>query len=97
MLLNQEGSGRVNLKPFSDQAIFRSKLVQLNQHSKPTLEEYNYEAAIIHVGINNILRCKNNEELDNLPTNMMKIDLSRMPSWETIYFIYNSSIIHHQN
>ena len=50
----------------------------------------NYEAAIIHVGINDITRCKNKKELENLPTNIMKIYLSRRQYGETIYFIYNS-------
>ena len=40
---------------------------------KPTLEEYTYGAAIIHVGINDILRCKIDEELKELPNNIMKI------------------------
>lgn len=31
------------------------------------LEEYNYEVVIIHIGINDILRCKNNEALDTFP------------------------------
>ena len=46
---------------------------QLNHHVKPTLEEYTYDAAIIHVSINDILRCKNDEELKELPNNIMKI------------------------
>ena len=60
--------GRVHLKSFPG-----SKAVQQNQLVKPTLQEYTYNAAIIHVGINEILRCKNNEELKELPNNIIKI------------------------
>ena len=31
---------------------------QLVHHGKPSLEEYEYDAAIIHIGINGILRRK---------------------------------------
>ena len=59
--------GRVHRKSFPG-----SKAVQLNHHTKPTLQEYTYDAAIIHVGINDILRCKNDEELKELLNNIMK-------------------------
>ena len=61
-------SGRVTLKSCPG-----SKAVQLNHHVKPTLEEYTYDAAIIHVGVNDIPRCKNKEELKELPNDIMKI------------------------
>ena len=61
------GGGRVHLKSF-----LGSKAAQLNDHIKPTLQEYTYDAAIIHVNINDILRCKNDEELRELPNNIMK-------------------------
>ena len=60
--------GTVHLKSFTG-----SKPVQLNHHVKPTLEDYTYSAAIIHVCINDILHCKNDEELKKLPNNIMKI------------------------
>ena len=60
--------GRVHRKSFPG-----SKAVQLNHHTKPTLQEYTYDAAIIHVGINDILRCKNDEELKELLIIIMKI------------------------
>ena len=60
--------GRVHLKFFSG-----SKAVQLNHHVKSTLQEYTHDAAIILVGINDILHCKNDEELEELPNNIMKI------------------------
>ena len=60
--------GRFHVKSFPG-----SKAVQINHHVKPTLEECTYDAAIIHVGINDILCCKNDEELKELPNNIMKI------------------------
>ena len=72
-------------KPFSDsipknlkmnlhlKSFPSSKAVQLNHHVKPTLQEYSYDSAIIHVGINDILHCKNYEELKELPNNIIKI------------------------
>ena len=47
--------GKVHLKSF-----FGAKASQLNHYIKPTLEEYKFDCAIIHVGINDILRNKNN-------------------------------------
>ena len=60
--------GRVNLKSFPG-----SKAVQLNHYAKPLLQQYSYHAAIIHAGINDILRCKKDDELKELPNNIMKI------------------------
>ena len=59
--------GRVHFKSFPG-----SKAVQINHHVKSTLEEYIYNAAIIHLRISDILRCKNNEKLKELPNNTMK-------------------------
>ena len=61
-------AGRVHLKFFPD-----SKAVQLNNYVNPTLKEYTYDAAIIHVAINDILRCKSDEELKELSNNIIKI------------------------
>ena len=46
----------------------------LNPHNSvtPTLEVYSYDAAIIHVSINDILRSKH-DELDKLPENIIKV------------------------
>ena len=38
-----------------------------------TSEKYNYDAAVIQVGINDILRCKNDEKLKELSNDIMKI------------------------
>ena len=40
---------------------------------KPTLDEYKYDGAIVHVGINDILRYKNESELEDLPSNIIEI------------------------
>ena len=45
--------GKVYLKAFPD-----AKEDQLNHHIKPSFEEYKYDAAIIPVGIHDILRSK---------------------------------------
>ena len=37
-----------------------------------TFEEYSYDAAIIHVGINDILRSKDSNDLNHLPENVIK-------------------------
>ena len=77
MLLNQERKiscfsvnrgRRLHLKPFPG-----LKAVQLNHHIKPTLQEYTFEAAIIHVGINDIPRCKKQWRIEELPYNIIKI------------------------
>ena len=56
--------GKIHVKAFP-----RAKSTQLNHYVTPTLEEYSYDAAIIHVGINDILRSKH-DELDKLPGNI---------------------------
>ena len=42
----------------------------------PTFEEYSYDAAVIHVGINDILRSKDSNILCDLPDNVMKVGKS---------------------
>ena len=63
--------GRIYIKLFVD-----AKANQLNHYVSPTLKynkEYNYDCAIIHAGINNILLCKNYNEINNLPSNTLEI------------------------
>ena len=60
--------GKMHLKLFPD-----AKASQLNHYIKPTLEEYKYDCAIIHVGINDILRNKNDTDLNNLPESILEI------------------------
>ena len=60
--------GKVYLKAFPD-----AKVDQLNHHVKTTLEKYKYNAAIIHVGINDILRSKGENEVNDIPRKVMNI------------------------
>ena len=61
--LNQKiNRSRIHLKAFSG---VRAQL--LNHYLVLSLEEYEYDCAIIHVGINDILRYKNENELENRP------------------------------
>ena len=60
--------GKIHLKSFPG-----AKASQLNHYIKPTLEEYKYDCAIIHVGTNDILRNKNDTDLNNLPDSIIEI------------------------
>ena len=52
--INRQIQGRrIHVKAFPG-----AKSTQLNHYVTPTLEEYGYDAAIIHVSINDILRSK---------------------------------------
>ena len=48
---NRIKGGKIHLKSFPG-----AKASQLNNYIKPELEEYQYDCAIIHVGINDIIR-----------------------------------------
>ena len=61
-------SGKIHLKSFPG-----VKASQLNHYIKPILEEYKYDCAIIHVGINDIIRNKNDTDLNNLPDSILEI------------------------
>ena len=60
--------GKIHLKSFPG-----AKVSQLNHNIKPTLKEYKYYCAIIHVGINDILRNKNDTDINNLPESILEI------------------------
>ena len=60
--------GRIHLKAFPG-----ARAKHLNHYLVPSLEEHEYDCAIIHVGINDILRHKNENELKNLPEDILKI------------------------
>ena len=67
--INRQIQGsRIHVKAFPG-----AKSTQLNHYVTPTPEEYSYDAAIIHVGINDILRSKHYDELDKLPGNIIKV------------------------
>ena len=59
--------GRVHVE-----AIPGAKSTQFNHYVTPTLEEYSYDAAIIHVAINDNLRSKYSDDLDELTGNIIK-------------------------
>ena len=59
--------GRIHVKTFPE-----AKSTQLNHYVTPTLEKFSYDAAIIHVGINEILRSKH-DDLDKLPENIIRV------------------------
>ena len=50
-----------------------AKASQLKHYIKPTLEEYKYDCAIIDVGINDILRNRNDTDLNNPPESILQI------------------------
>ena len=60
--------GKIHLKSFPG-----AKASQLNHYIKPTLEEYKHDCAIIHVGINDVMRNKNDTDLNNLPDTILGI------------------------
>ena len=69
-----------------------SKAAQLNHQVKPTLQKYTYDAATIHLGINDIVHCKNEEELKELPKkkNENSAYMPRIQYWKNIYFIHSN-------
>ena len=61
--------GRLHLK-----AISGAKANQLNRHVMTFLDDDEYDSAIIHVGVNDIIKCKNkSEEIKNLPNDILGI------------------------
>ena len=50
-----------------------AKASQLNHYIKPTLDEHKYDYVIIRVGINGILRNKNDTDMNNLPEIILEI------------------------
>ena len=60
---------------FMSKHFLGAKFTELNHYVTPTLEEYRYDAAIIYVGINDILRSKH-DELDKLPENIIKVEIN---------------------
>ena len=64
----QMKEGRIHLKSFPG-----AKANQVNRNVVPTLEEFDYDCAIIHVGINNVLRSKDMSFRKDLPKRIMQI------------------------
>ena len=67
----------MNIKEINRQIQFkafpRAKSTQLNHYVTPTLEKYSYDAAIVHVVINEIPRSEHYDEIDKLPGTIMKV------------------------
>ena len=63
--------GKVHLKSFPG-----SKANQLNHHTIPILEEHQYDAAAIHVGINDLLKgMSKNVTVDRICNDILEIAL----------------------
>ena len=69
-LNSQVKEGRIHLK-----ASHGAKANQLNHYVVPMLEEFDYDCAIIHGGIKDILRSKGMSELKDLPKKIMQMGL----------------------
>ena len=63
-----KGGRRICIKAFPG-----AKSSQLNHYVLPTLAEYSYDAASTHVGINDILRSEDPNDLYDLPDNIIKV------------------------
>ena len=60
--------GKVHLKSFPG-----SKANQLNHHAIPILEEYQYDAAVIHVGVSDFLKgMPNNVTVDSICNDILE-------------------------
>ena len=64
-----------------------AKADQLNQHVKPSYDEYDYDAEIIHIRINDILRSKEEKEVNDIPREIMNIAEARQNDNITKIFI----------
>ena len=73
-LHSQVKEGKIHLKAFPD-----TKANQLYHYVIPTLEKFDYDCAIIHVGIKDILRSKDISELKDLPKKIMQIGRTCQP------------------
>ena len=76
-------------KPYM-KAFAGAKSTQPNHYVRPTLDEFQY-AAIIHVGINDILRSNSESDLKELPNNIM--DSARTSRSYNIVKIFILSIL----
>ena len=79
--------GRIRLKAFPG-----ARAQHLSQYLVPSLEEYEYDCAIIHVNINDILRHK--DELKNLPEDILKIANSCTVLTKYLYHRYFHRLEH---
>ena len=79
--------GIAHLKPFPG-----SKAKQMDHHVIPILEQHQYDAAVIHVGINDLLKRRTNINASQIAKDIINIAL-RCRS-HTIAIIFISSIVY---
>ena len=60
--------GKIHVRAFPE-----AKSTQLNNYVKPTQDQHSYDAAIMHLGVNDILWSKDYDDLDKLPGNIIKV------------------------
>ena len=53
-----------------------AKSTQLNYYVRPTLDEFQFDDATIHVGVNDILWSKSKNDLRKLPNNIIDIAMT---------------------
>ena len=88
-LNKQVKGGRTYIKAFPG-----AKSTQLNHYVLPGLEKYNYDAAIIHNGVNDILRSKDPNDLNDLPRSVIKVGkICENHNTGKIFNIRNNSIV----
>ena len=85
---NHLEEGIVHLKAFPG-----SKSQQLNYHSIPILQEHEYDAAIIHVGINDLIK-NPNENKDTMKIARHVIEISLQYRNYNIGTVFISSIVY---
>ena len=75
--------GRINIKAFAG-ANSSSPTIPFYQH----LEQYSYDAAIIHVAINVISRSQDTTNLNDLTENFIKFEEVRIVTFVIYIYIY---------
>ena len=85
--------GIAHLKPFPG-----SKAKQMDHHVIPILEEHQYDAAVIHVGINDLLKSRTNINVSEIAEDIINIALRcRSHNIATIFIssiVYSTKVSH---
>ena len=75
-----------------------SKAKQMDHHVIPTLEEHQYDAAVIHVGINDLLKSRTNINVSEITMDIINITLRcRSHNIATIFIssiVYSTKVSH---
>ena len=76
----------------------RLKVKQMEHHAMPILEEHQYDAAAIHVGINDLLKSRTNIKVNEIAKNIINIALRcRSHIIATIFIssvVYSTKVAH---